>query len=150
MLEAQRTTEENGVMIRRRILGPVYTVAVTLKRELESCAGLDDFSTYDRFADSFAWRQFGEVWYMLVPAGRKKNVFKVTMYLEVPKVVKDVLLRTEVKHILEDEFFPKLCGMRIARVNKPVLVTNPAAFAAGDDEDVEFRPESFADMVMHS
>jgi len=137
-------------LIRRRILGPVYMVAATLKRGEKSCAGLEDFSTYDRFTNSFAWRQLGDDWYMLVPVKRKENVFTVTVYLEVCKVAKDTLLRNMVEKIFREEFFPKVCGMEIARISRAVLIANPTVSPSGDDDDVEFRPESFADMVMHS
>ena len=77
-------------------------------------------------------------------------MFHATVYMEVPKIMKDLLIRETVKEIIVTEFIAKLCGVKITRIDKPILIVNPATLGLVEDEEEEFWPESFAGLFSHS
>ncbi len=136
-------------MIRRRIMGPIYTADVSLRRDKKSWEGLEHFSTYDRYTDSFAWRPFEDLWYIVVPARRQENTVAITLYLELPKVMKDNIIRGHIEKILNDDFLKEFSGIEISSIGHATLVVCPAEPESGWEDETEFRPESFSDMIIH-
>ena len=137
-------------MIRQVLVGTIYSVTVTIKRQLKSCAGLEDFSTFNSGTDSYSWQSFKDFLYIVIPSGRKENIIRVTMYLQCGKEEHASLLQRAARNILENEFFPNVCGVTVVRVGKPRLFLRPHQFDHDIHDEAENCPEGKMDMITHS
>jgi hypothetical protein len=108
-------------MIPHDMTGVVYTVVVKLRRNLASCAGLGDFTTFDSMTDSYTWRPLDGGSYTLVPSEREWGFMTVTVYLQLEHETDHQQLMDLAKNILVKEFFPNVCGVAIEHVDEPQL-----------------------------
>lgn len=133
-----------SMMVRYEIRGSVVTVDVRLKRLAKSCAGAQDFSTFDTLTDSYAWRPFEDIEYKMVPIGRKENIIALALYFQFENDdVKKSRVRRFARRILEEEFFSGVCGVRILWVGEPKTLL-PARWTKDRlEENTEYSSERF-------
>lgn len=136
-------------MIRHEINGYIYTVEVTLRRTAKSCASIEDFSTYDPLTDSYAWKEFHETVFAVVPTMRKQNLILVTLYLQFPQKQLQTKLRSTAKKILQQEFFVHVCGVVIHKIGKPHLFFEPICKRRDNLEDENLSPARILDLITH-
>ena len=137
-------------MIRQEISGTVYTVDVKIERRRKSCANLSDFSTFDSNADRYTWEDYGNVRYLVVPTGQKENVMCMTVYIQIGRHAHKTQLAKLVGEILKQEFFSRVCGVRVLHVGRPKLFLRPLVTQHHADAEPEVASERIVDMIFHA
>jgi hypothetical protein len=137
------------IMIRDKIAGSIYTLPVTLRRNRNSSASVDNFSTYDSMTDSYPWQIFESYRYILFPAGRNKNHFYVTLYLQTLGSPSDTVLRRTARTILKEHFIHHLCGVAVEKIETPCLFLRTIGTEHRTDLNPESRAERIFDFITH-
>lgn len=135
--------------MRQVLSGSIYTVDVKIRQLPRSNATVDNFSTFDGFTDSYSWRQWEDISYLVVPGGRKGNCIDVVVYLQMVYEEPDHVLRCLAQKVLEGEFFPNVSGVKIARIGKPKLFLDAHSTEDSGEDDTEYRSERIFDMITH-